>query len=297
MMFISVVGQCTLALVNKLESHPYWKQWKEEDDVVSLNNAIKNLSFSKTTVQYKPWNLTLQIKKFLNTQQRKEESLSSYYKRFQTIKDVVEEGWGPFVPTKMALENKLTAEEVSNMLLACVFIAGVDKKRYGVVAEELNNQFLQGNENYPKTVEAAMNVMSHRMDYENKNRDRNKKQGNYDNSPSITSFSSYQSNKSNKHKNRKCKHCGGKGHFNNECPNRETNNPPPRAAWNGFQAHAKQAFESQFSFAYRLKTAGVCWRMCASLHGLGFSHISQTARRQGLLSPGAPPHDLHWTPH
>ena len=139
MMFISVVGQCTLALVNKLESHPDWKQWKDEDDVVSLNNAIKNLSFSKTTVQYKPWNLTLQIKKFLKTQQRKDESLSSYYKRFQTIKDVVEEGWGPFVPTKMALENKLTAEEVSNMLLACIFIAGVDKKRYGVVAEELNN--------------------------------------------------------------------------------------------------------------------------------------------------------------
>ena len=51
----------------------------------------------------------------------------------------MEEGWGPFVSTKMALENELTAEEASNMLLACVFIAGVDKKRHGVVAEELEN--------------------------------------------------------------------------------------------------------------------------------------------------------------
>ena len=160
------------------------------------------------------------------------------------MRDVVEESWGPLVPTKMALEHKGKAEEVANMLLACIFIAGVDKKRYGVVAEELNNQFLQGNDNYPKTVEAAMNMMSHRMDYENKNRDRNEKKDNDDDSYSITSFSSYQSNKSNKRKNWKCKHCGGKGHFNNECPNGETNNPPPRAAWNGFQAYAKQAFES-----------------------------------------------------
>ena len=46
-LFISVVGQCTLALVDKPESYPDWKQWKNEDDVISLMNTVKNLSFSK----------------------------------------------------------------------------------------------------------------------------------------------------------------------------------------------------------------------------------------------------------
>ena len=47
--------------------------------------------------------------------------------------------------------------------LACVFLAGVDRKKYGKIISKLNNAFLAGMNNYPITIEGTVMMLSHYM--------------------------------------------------------------------------------------------------------------------------------------
>jgi hypothetical protein len=45
--------------------------------------------------------------------------------------------------------------------ITCIFLAGVDIKKYGRLKTELNNAYVAGQNNYPKTVESAVTMLSH----------------------------------------------------------------------------------------------------------------------------------------
>jgi hypothetical protein len=130
--------------------------------VVALLAKMKDLTFSNINVQYEYWSTNTSIRKLAVLQQGPEESLPSYYKRWTAGREVAEEQWGLWYPTKF-VENEDDVESVRNKFQACAFLAGVDRTRFGKVVEELNNSFLAGNNNYPDTVEACMNMLSHRM--------------------------------------------------------------------------------------------------------------------------------------
>ena len=123
----------------------------------------------------------------------------------------------------------------------------MDKKRYGKVAEELNNQFLSGNNNYPDSIEAAMSVLSHRMDSTEGVAKVKAKKEEDDEDSVLTSFSqastsSKKSKTNNKRKNVTCRVCGGRGHYANECPSRDSDNESSNVSWNGLQVRARTAF-------------------------------------------------------
>ena len=72
--------------------------------------------------------------------------------------EVKESQWGMMVPTKIG-SDKTT----KNKFLACVFLAGVDQKKYGKMINELNNAYLAGQNNYPTGVEGTLTMLSHYM--------------------------------------------------------------------------------------------------------------------------------------
>jgi hypothetical protein len=62
--------------------------------------------------------------------QQDNEPLAEYYKRFTLCVDVGESQWGPPVPTAAAT-NETNEKTSRDKLIASVFLAGVDTKRYG----------------------------------------------------------------------------------------------------------------------------------------------------------------------
>ena len=56
------------------------------------------------------------------------------------------------------------SDEVRNQFQACLYLAGVHHGTHGTVTEELCHQYLNKQNNYPKTVEDAMTMLSHRLD-------------------------------------------------------------------------------------------------------------------------------------
>ena len=141
--------------------------------------------------------------------QYEDESLVAFYKRFMSATDVVESQWGKMVPSKIVQDKSSTDDEERKRFMACVFLAGVDRKRYGRMIDKLNNAYVAGNDMYPKTVEEALTMVSY---YKDSGRKGGRKDG--DGNPSEVSFLQ-------KRKGVVCYRCGKKGHYANECEENE----------------------------------------------------------------------------
>jgi hypothetical protein len=95
--------------------------------------------------------------------------------------------------------------------ITCIFLAGVDTKKYGRLKIELNNAYVAGQNNYPKTVESAVTMLAHYMNEKGVHMtDENKEQTD-------------QKSSMQKHKSVSCYKCGMKGHYANICPSGDSN--------------------------------------------------------------------------
>jgi hypothetical protein len=66
------------------------------------------------------------------------------------------------VPTAAAT-NETNEKTSRDKFITCAFLGGVDTKKYGRLKTELNNAYVAGQNNYPKTVESAVTMLSHYM--------------------------------------------------------------------------------------------------------------------------------------
>ena len=105
--------------------------------------------------------------------------MSVYYnKRFISLIEVIESRWGGLVPDDMESgktevveqENKEDEDKKGESnddndekmkkrrseFLACMFIEGADRSKYGRCIADMNINYLSGNDLYPKRVVAAM---------------------------------------------------------------------------------------------------------------------------------------------
>jgi hypothetical protein len=143
--------------------------------------------------------------------QQNNEPLAEYYKRFTSCVDVAESQWGTLVPTAAAT-NETDEKTSRDKFITYVFLAGVETKKSGRLKTELNNVYVAGQNNYPKTVESAVTMLSHNMNDNGVHvTDEDKGQA------TLTSFMQ-------KHKNVTCYKCGKKGHYANKCPSGDNDN-------------------------------------------------------------------------
>ena len=95
-----------------------------------------------------------------------DETITHYYKRFLATTSVIEAQWGDFVPThlfKSECKGNLTAARDS--MLDMIFLAGADKRRFGKLHNDLNNSYLAKKDNYPRSLDATLTLLSHFQDH------------------------------------------------------------------------------------------------------------------------------------
>jgi hypothetical protein len=209
--FVIVKGQCTLNMKNKVESLQGYDLIEANDDVIKLLKGLKELTFKTHEVQYGYWTIRQTVRRVLTMRQQDNEPLAEYYKRFTLCVDVAESQWGTLVQTGAAT-NETNEKTSRDKFITCVFLAGVDTKKYGRLKTELNNAYVAGQNNYLKTVESAVTMLSHYINGKGAHvTDEDKGQ--------ATQRSFMQ-----KHKNVTCYKCGKKGHYANKCPDGDNDN-------------------------------------------------------------------------
>ena len=97
--------------------------------------------------------------------QGKDESLVHYHKCFTAYVKVTEAKWGTFYPPDMAGSTTTSKQQSRDQLLACIFLAGVDRHQYECIRDDLNNSYLAGKDNYPKSVDTALTMLTHYQDH------------------------------------------------------------------------------------------------------------------------------------
>jgi hypothetical protein len=104
----------------------------------------------------------------------------------------------------MAATNETDEKTLRDKYITCVFLTGVDTKKYGRLKTKLN---AAGQNYYPKTVESAVTMLSHYMNDKEVHITDEDKEG-----------QTKQKSFVQKHKNVTCYKCGEKGHCANKCP-------------------------------------------------------------------------------
>jgi Zinc knuckle len=209
--FLVILGQCTQVVKSKLENDEEFEKLEIDDDVVGLLGMLKQMAFSTAGVQEPFWTMQVLLRRLTAINQGPSESVANYYRRTNANIEVMESQWGKFHPT-MGLTDDDDKKKARDKLLAMIFLAGADKKRYGRLIEDLNNAYLAKKDNYPESIESTLTLLTHYQDGTiGKTVDGNDGQ-------QATSFAQKKLDKI------RCYLCKKTGHYKKDCPGRQLSN-------------------------------------------------------------------------
>jgi hypothetical protein len=173
--------KCTVGMKNKIQGRTDFKS-KIENNPFELLNSIKEHSMNYQENQYEYSIILDSMITLLTTKQKEGENLQDYTKRFRISKELCESHiGGPIVLFKTLVDNKAykveatdqmeheknrkLQEQAFEQLLAYTYLKHADQSKYGSIIEGLVTQKSLKNDQYPKTITEANNVLSnHRFD-------------------------------------------------------------------------------------------------------------------------------------
>jgi hypothetical protein len=211
--FRLIMGQCSTAMRNKLESLSEYPGLEENDDIIGLLNKKNELVYSTGNVQYEFWVMQSAITKLVTLGQEPKESLNNYYNGFNGQLESTKKGWGPLIPSMMKGKALTDQDKARDKFLACLFLNGADRERFKQVVNNLNNDFILGKISYPEDAAGMLHLLSnHRGNIGGPSKQLEALQDGV----ISTSFTQTGSTAKNK-QNRKCNYCGAFGNLEETC--------------------------------------------------------------------------------
>jgi hypothetical protein len=193
-------GQCNSAMKAKVQSRKDYSS-TIKDDPVELLKAIKQHATNYSDIQYDMRTAEDAMISLMTIRQRDDEALIDFLRRFKNTKEVFLSHIGKdFTLPNMARQHaeypddddfksdvsatreearskaQEIAKEILERFIAFRYLKAVDQTKYGSVLSGLHSQFSLGNDQYPRTLNDAHNVISaHRWDPEYKKKAQRKK--------------------------------------------------------------------------------------------------------------------------
>jgi len=172
-----ILGQCTDLLQSKLKQQRPWLQTSTDQDAIALLAMIKAITLKFEDQKFLPLALH-QAKCALYAFKQGNLSCHDYLQKFQNLVDVALAYNGQIHDNAIldiATENShpgvlFTALPVADqdamnlaaheLMMATMFIAQADKRRYGKLQEELENDLNRGTDGYPTTLVKAYHMLN-----------------------------------------------------------------------------------------------------------------------------------------
>ena len=178
-LFSIVKGQCTDAMVSRIEGHNTWNGCKGSQDGLALLVIVKEYSYDYQHQQYIPLVLTRGVIRLYTFKQRQEWSVAKYHEAFKNVVDVFEAQGGTIGEIRGLLkfaakeegtiagnyqnltdaEKTIIRDKARQYQLAVLFIEGADPVRFGSLLIELDNSNTLQLDTYPRTLKDAYNML------------------------------------------------------------------------------------------------------------------------------------------
>jgi hypothetical protein len=174
-----VWGQCSDVVRQKVEANKDFEAIANVGDGIKLLLLLKGISFHLQSQKYLSHSIHEALKRYYNCAQGRYATTQAYMEHFQNVIDVVTTSGGsiaghsgvedaiiadmPGKETKETLTDaqlKKVQEDTAARSTAIALLLGCDRSRYGKLIKDLENDFLQGRNNYPTTVVAAYNLLT-----------------------------------------------------------------------------------------------------------------------------------------
>ena len=167
--------------LSAIKSDKAFRKLEKKDDVVGLLDLIRDLCYGTDKKRYIGWSQQAHLRRTIRFEQQLGESLQKFATNFLEQVRVLEELFGPFVPTKDLITTVELTREVGegeeveeetytekvladddeikiarDRFLACVFLTGLDRERYRETIDELNNDYMPHGKEYPQDVQSML---------------------------------------------------------------------------------------------------------------------------------------------
>ena len=177
-----IIGQCTDLLQSKLKQQAQWSDISQEQDGIALISLIKTITFKFEDQKFLPLAL-YQSKANLYALRQSNMTNHEYLQRFQNLVDVASayngqlydwsilniiQEWihpGVAYETITEAEKLIVNSSASELYQLTMFLHQSDRRRYGKLLHELENDFTKGNDDYPDTLVKAYHLLSEYKHY------------------------------------------------------------------------------------------------------------------------------------
>ena len=226
-----VLGQCTELLRSKLKQHADWEIVSTNQDVLTLLVIIKAITFKFEDQKFLVLSL-FQAKKNIYSLHQGNLSCHDYLQRFRNMVHVSEAYNGYlYDPATIDMvteqihgdqttfmdrtpDERIIIQDTANEVTqATMFIALADKRRFGRLQEELENSFTRGNDDYPRTL-----VKAYQMLQEFKHWTAPPKTAPADSQLAFVQKEEGGKKSDNWEEEATCHECGEQGHIRPKCP-------------------------------------------------------------------------------
>lgn len=226
-------GQCTDIMRQKVEAHETFAGVSSTGDGLGLLRLIKGVAFQFQSQKYLPHALHEALKRYYNCAQGKFATTQVYLEHFQNVIAVVTESGGSIaghagVEDTIVSEGNINIEDMTDdqrkeltekateRSTAVAFMLGCDRTRYGRLIEDLENDYLQGENKYPKTISEAYNLLT------NWKQERNGWRAPSTDGVAFTNIDDKVKIPRSGKAHITCHRCEQKGHYASECPDKPT---------------------------------------------------------------------------
>jgi len=168
--------RCAKAMQAKVQSRSDFES-QVYNNPLKLLNAIREHAMNFQDARYKMSVIPDAFRALFNSKQAEGENLTEYTRKFKAAKDIIVSHLG--VPLNLAKyvktmskydannpdKHKVLTKQSQEQFLAFLFLENADQSKYGTLMRNLNSQKSLGNDEYPKTVVDACEVLSnHKFD-------------------------------------------------------------------------------------------------------------------------------------
>lgn len=169
------LSQCSEAMKAKLESEDKFEQISNKGNVIALLKMIRSIAFDFESKRYPFLAVYSSMQSFYMFYQKPSMTNDAYLESYQNQWDMVSHCGGNLMLLSSLVEHILKEEGITSptsderdaattkaraAYKAMTFLCGLNKDRYQDLLDDLANSYLAGQDEYPKTLVAAYNLVT-----------------------------------------------------------------------------------------------------------------------------------------